>query len=215
MLLSKFGYRTKEARVLSTRCLASIVLLAIMKSFPQCYEVIISRLFTLAGKGGSGKTAVINLVHSFVPKGLQFNGDLTDATGRFETGFMRNKSMLYFADESNETGFTKVTRKSTFMKRVTGSDPIRYETKYGDVGYFKNTGLVFQTTNVKPPFGNSSNYASNKRRFLMLHLDKTISNENQDPEFVDKLLHAEGLQILLVAVMNIKNIDKVRRFLLD
>lgn len=120
MFEDKFDYKDERLVNKMGSFLLTLTMLTVLKALGLANNVILSRMVILQGKGRSGKTSVINFIQEFVPPHKQFNGDLTDGTGRFETSFMRHKAMLYFSDESNHMDYSsKSTRRNTFLKRIT------------------------------------------------------------------------------------------------
>ena len=201
-LKSKFDYKSDELCEEMALVLIRIKLILLLKNFPQFRDLNPEKAIYLQGRGGSGKTTVANLLASCVLGDRIFTGDLSDsASGRFETGFMRDKSLLYFADE-NTSGLIKGTagKARKLIKNLTGRDKIRYEQKYAGVGDFVNHGLVLITSNTERRFYSSADFASMKRRELIFIMNKTIKNDDQLADLDKSLLAEELLPAILLAL---------------
>lgn len=206
--IGKFSYEDVALRNSFTTCLLSLLMLLFLKNWDQFKDCTVQKIFKFVGPGGSGKSTALELLKLFVFSQKTYRGDLmTSSSGRFETNFIRNKSLLVFRDELLET-VERGSRpaKRTLLKRLSGSDPIRYEVKYGGAGEFYNKGLVLITSNTPPQTNSKGDYASMKRRDRSFHFRRTLKIENQTQNLREQLFEEESLPLMLLAIKVSNNI---------
>ena len=210
-LAKKFKYTNKTLVEQNVLAVLRIMLLTFLKNFPEYKNLSVQKFFLFYGQGGSGKSTIVNLIKKFIYSNHIFSGDLASLGGRFETGFMRDKTFLSFADEEMTTTFSgeKENKKTSMLKRLTGGDDIRYEVKFGGVSSFVNKGLVFITSNTKNIYAKNVDYASMKRRLQSFHIRKTIDSTKQDPNILEEIIQGEFIAIALLAIRVSANTNSI------
>ena len=91
-IFSKFNYESQQVKEEQTLAIYRLIFLLFLKNFEQYEFIRIQRIFIFHGRGGSGKSALLDLIKNFVYESAVFLGDLSTSNNRFETGFMRGKT---------------------------------------------------------------------------------------------------------------------------
>jgi len=209
-IYSKFQYESKSLILKHTEALLKLITLIFLKNFKEFEDITVQRVFMFDGSGGSGKSTIVNLMKRLIEEEQLFSGDLAALTGRFETSFLRNKTLAYFADEDFSGSVTKKSQhKLTQLRRLTGNDAIRYEDKFGDVANFSNKALVIVSTNDKEGFLKHGDYAAMKRRLQLFRINKTIRRKDQRRNIVDDIINKEFLTIAFIALSVCRSVDEI------
>jgi len=197
---NKFKFNSLDLKFGLTTVFFNFLFLLIIKNFPSYQHLSLQKYFLIQGLGGSGKSELASMLHSFVDSYLIFDGELGDLGGRFETSFMMNKQLLSFADERLDFSSSRQAKKESVLKKLTGgTDKIRAEEKFEKVFSFNNTGLVVITINERENLTKPTFIADNRRRLLM-PITNPIRAENQDSSVLKKILQEEYLHLIVLAL---------------
>jgi hypothetical protein len=127
---------------------------------------------------------------------------------------MEHSLVCNFSDESVKTNLTKITRKTTLLKRLTGGEKIRAEKKKGKVYSYKPSALVsLQTNDVVSLCNSSANYGPMKRRFAVFNMEGVNRRENYEVNIVDRLKNTEGVVMLMMAYSLLPRIKDLQKYI--
>ncbi|WP_139422114.1 DNA primase family protein [Chryseobacterium mulctrae] len=135
------------------------------------------------GTGANGKSVFFDIVTALLGDHNVSNFSLSSLTN--ENGYYRakiaNKLLNYSSEINNNI-------EAAIFKQLASGEPIEARLPYGDPITVKNYAkLMFNTNGFL--VGEQTNAFF--RRFLIIHFDKTISEENQDPELSKKIIKTE------------------------
>ncbi|SHL52605.1 putative DNA primase/helicase [Chryseobacterium carnipullorum] len=135
------------------------------------------------GTGANGKSVFFDIVTALLGDHNVSNFSLSSLTN--ENGYYRakiaNKLLNYSSEINNNI-------EAAIFKQLASGEPIEARLPYGDPITVKNYAkLMFNTNGFL--VGEQTNAFF--RRFLIIHFDKTISEENQDPELSKKIINRE------------------------
>lgn len=135
------------------------------------------------GTGANGKSVFFDIVTALLGDHNVSNFSLSSLTN--ENGYYRakiaNKLLNYSSEINNNI-------EAAIFKQLASGEPIEARLPYGDPITVKNYAkLMFNTNGFL--VGEQTNAFF--RRFLIIHFNKTISEENQDPELSKKIIKTE------------------------
>jgi len=135
------------------------------------------------GTGANGKSVFFDIVTALLGDHNVSNFSLSSLTN--ENGYYRakiaNKLLNYSSEINNNI-------EAAIFKQLASGEPIEARLPYGDPITVKNYAkLMFNTNGFL--VGEQTNAFF--RRFLIIHFDKTIPEENQDPELSKKIIKSE------------------------
>ncbi|MBV6879109.1 phage/plasmid primase, P4 family [Epilithonimonas ginsengisoli] len=156
------------------------------------------------GTGANGKSVFFDIVTALLGDHNVSNFSLSSLTN--ENGYYRakiaNKLLNYSSEINNNI-------EAAIFKQLASGEPIEARSPYCEPVTIKNYAkLMFNTNGFL--IGEQTNAFF--RRFLIIHFDKTISEENQDPELSRKIINSELSGVLNWALLGLTTLLRNKEF---
>lgn len=156
------------------------------------------------GTGANGKSVFFDIVTALLGDHNVSNFSLSSLTN--ENGYYRakiaNKLLNYSSEINNNI-------EAAIFKQLASGEPIEARLPYGEPITVKNYAkLMFNTNGFL--VGEQTNAFF--RRFLIIHFDKTISDEKQDPELSRKIINSELSGVLNWALLGLTTLLRNKEF---
>ncbi|WP_301876089.1 DNA primase family protein [Limosilactobacillus oris] len=172
----KESFGSKEA--------ANVVKTYIGYMFVRSYQKY-QKFMILHGKGGDGKSTILNYLRSLIGANNTSNVDLADlvdrSSGKFLTSKLYQKDLNYFADIGD--GFMEQT---SILKGLTGGDAITGQFKNKDPFEFINHAKLIFSANSLPVFNDFTDGFIRRPIIVEVHKIKHF-----DDKFSSKIIQAE------------------------
>jgi hypothetical protein len=200
-------YKNVEFRKEIADTLLSFLACTFYKNFKDYNKQIeIQRIFIFSGIGGTSKSALESLFRYFVNLNGKATSELTHVNQRFESASFKDKILIQFSDEEgSRSGRTESTLRrfsGGFLKKLSGSDEIRMETKYGPVQSARNYGFVMLSTNDPVPVTAIMHYTAIKRRLFVVNMNRFIPIALRKINFIENLLTKEGASLAVIFALH-------------
>lgn len=163
------------------------------------------KVLMLYGGGSNGKSVVFEVLNALLGSDniTNFNlENLTDSTGYYRAE-IENKLLNY----ASEIG-TRLD--STIFKQLASCEKITARSPYSKpITIEKYAKLIFNSNNLPQSNEHTNAYY---RRFLILHFDQVIAEENQDKELSKKIIENELSGVLNWVVTGLQRLLEQKRF---
>ena len=171
-------------------------------------EYMIKKALICVGEGDTGKTTLINLLFAFIGTKNVSGVSLQKITyDKFAAAHLYNKHINLYDDLS----FKDIQDNGAF-KIATGGGVIPAEKKFKDQFLFKNYAKLTFACNKIPDVKDASDDAY-FNRWMVIHFDHVIEEENRDRQLIHKMTAAHELSGLLnFALEGLKRILETKRF---
>lgn len=165
----------------------------------------LEKVLMLYGSGANGKSVVYEVLNALLGKENVTNfslENLTDSTGYYRAG-IENKLLNY----ASEIG-TRLD--STIFKQLASGERITARLPYGNPIIIEEYAkLIFNSNNLPQSNEHTEGFY---RRFLILHFDQIIAEENQDKELSKKIIENELSGVLNWVIIGLKRLLEQKRF---
>ncbi len=174
-------------------------------------EYFIKKALICVGEGDTGKTTLINLLFEFIGAKNISGVSLQKITyDKFAAAHLYNKSLNLYDDLS----FKDIQDNGAF-KIATGGGVITGEKKFKDQFLFKNYAKLTFACNKIPDVKDASDDAY-FNRWMVIHFDHVIEEENKDRQLIHKMTTTGELSGLLnFALDGLKRLRIMQRFSYD
>jgi P4 family phage/plasmid primase-like protien len=168
-----------------------------MVGYTLINSYIYNRIYFLEGKGGAGKTTLVNILRYMLTEGNTSNIDLHNL---IERDFMRAGLINSFANFSPDASRKPISDASV-LKSLSGDGFLAIDKKnVADPINLKNKAKIIVDTNEMPGFDFKDDAIF--RRVIMIHFNVIIKEKEKTADFMVDLVTKEEMEGLLLIGLN-------------
>lgn len=165
----------------------------------------LSKILILYGGGANGKSLYFNILNALLGSANVSNyslNSLTDSTG-YSRAKLGGKLLNYSSELSSKLDVN-------IFKQLTSNEPIECRLPYGEPFILSEYAKLVANTNQLPR--SSELTLGYFRRWLIIHFDQTIKEENQDTDLASKIIDNELSGVLNWVLLGLDRLLAQRGF---